>query len=66
MLLKHYVEDSDGKFRFDYSIPFLRWALNPPHNHKEWLVGVGKENSNKLFGFISAIPVNMVVNGKEI
>ena len=62
--MKHYVEDSEGKFRFDYSIEFLRWALNPPGGYKEWIVGVGYDGSDKLFGFISAIPVNMVVNGK--
>ena len=66
MLLKHYVEDSEGKFRFDYSIPFLRWALNPPHNFPEWIIGVGAEGTNKLYGFITAIPVNMMVNGKEV
>lgn len=30
LLSNHYVEDTEGKFRFDYSINFLRWALNPP------------------------------------
>ena len=30
LLTKHYVEDDDNMFRFDYSIPFLRWALMPP------------------------------------
>ena len=33
LLKGHYVEDSEGKFRFDYSIEFLRWALNPPHSN---------------------------------
>ena len=30
LLNQHYVEDTNGKFRFDYQIPFLRWALNIP------------------------------------
>ena len=64
--MKHYVEDSEGKFRFDYSIDFLRWALNLPHYNPDWIVGVGADKSKKLFGFISAIPVRMVVNGNEI
>lgn len=64
--MKHYVEDSEGKFRFDYSVEFLRWALNPPHNNKDWIVGVGADGTNKLFGFISAIPVKMIVNGIEV
>jgi len=27
LLTNHYVEDTEGKFRFDYSVDFLRWAL---------------------------------------
>ena len=30
LLTKNYVEDDDAMFRFDYSIPFLKWALEPP------------------------------------
>jgi glycylpeptide N-tetradecanoyltransferase len=33
LLTNHYVEDTEGKFRFDYSIDFLRWALMPPGYH---------------------------------
>lgn len=66
LLLKHYVEDSEGKFRFDYSIEFLRWALSPPHFNPDWIVGVGVDGNKKLFGFISAIPVKMIVNGNEV
>jgi len=67
LLMKHYVEDSEGKFRFDYSTDFLRWALNPPHNFPDWLVGVADEKDpKKLYAFISGIPVNMVVNGKHV
>lgn len=63
LLKNHYVEDSDGKFRFDYSTKFLRWILSPPGNKPDWLIGVRAGTSQKLFGFISAIPVRMVVNG---
>lgn len=66
LLKNHYVEDSDGKFRFDYSTEFLRWALSPPNNKPDWLVGVRAGTSKKLFGFISAIPVSMTVNGADI
>ena len=51
-------------FRFDYSIPFLRWALTPPGYKKDWLFGVRGGKKKKLFGFISGIPVHMTVNGK--
>ena len=61
LLTKHYVEDSEGKFRFDYSIAFLRWALMPPNFVQEWVIGV--RGNGKLVGFISGIPVTMVCNG---
>ena len=61
LLTNHYVEDSDGKFRFDYSIPFLRWALNPPGQPPSWVIGV--RGGDKLVGFITAIKVNMNVRG---
>lgn len=53
-------------FRFDYSIEFLQWALTPPGYHKEWLFGVRGGKKNKLFGFISGIPVDTVVRGNQI
>jgi glycylpeptide N-tetradecanoyltransferase len=53
-------------FRFDYSVPFLQWALLPPGYKEDWLFGVRGGKKNKLFGFISAIPVNMSINGKKI
>lgn len=31
LLTQNYVEDDDAMFRFDYSVPFLRWALLPPN-----------------------------------
>lgn len=40
LLVINYVEDDDAMFRFDYSVPFLRWALQTPEGHKEWIVGV--------------------------
>ena len=64
LLTNHYVEDTDGKFRFDYSIDFLRWALNPPGYIPDWVIGVRAKN--KLTGFITAIPVSLVVNGVSI
>ena len=66
LLKNHYVEDTEGKFRFDYSTKFLSWSLNPPNREADWIIGVRAGDSKKLFGFISAIPVNMVVNGNEV
>lgn len=53
-------------FRFDYSIKFLQWALTPPGYKKDWLFGVRGGKKNKLFGFISGIPVHVNVNGKKV
>ena len=65
-MTNHYVEDSGGRFRFDYSIDFLRWALDVPEQHPEWLVGIRGVEKKNLFAFISAIPVTMHVNGEKI
>uniref|UniRef100_A0A7S4K4H0 Glycylpeptide N-tetradecanoyltransferase n=1 Tax=Guillardia theta TaxID=55529 RepID=A0A7S4K4H0_GUITH len=59
LLNENYVEDDDNMFRFDYSVPFLRWALTPPHYKAEWHVGVRTEKSGKLVGFITGIPATM-------
>ena len=61
MLRDNYVEDTDNMFRFKYSIPFLRWALTTPNFHKEWIVGVRVAKNKKMVGFITGIPVTVVV-----
>ena len=66
LLSAHYVEDDGGHFRFDYSIDFLKWALNPPGYRVDWLVGVRGGNNNTLYGFISGIPVTMTSFGQQV
>jgi len=66
LLTQNYVEDDDAMFRFDYSVKFLQWALTPPGYKKDWLFGVRGGKKNKLFGFISGIPVHLNVNGKTV
>lgn len=66
LLTQNYVEDDDNMFRFDYSIPFLQWALTPPGYFPEWLFGVRGGKKNKLFGFISGIPIHINVRGKVV
>ena len=61
LLTENYVEDDDNMFRFDYSVEFLRWAVLPPNFYKEWLCGVRVKKSKKLVGFITAIPLHLVV-----
>lgn len=66
MLTKNYVEDEDGDFRFDYSIEFLRWTLLVPTYKPKWHIGVRVSKSQKLVGFISGIPLTLMVDGNEI
>lgn len=66
MLVRNYVEDTDAMFRFDYSKEFLKWALTPPNGNPRWLVGVRAGKKRRLFGMITGIPVQMVLNGREV
>lgn len=66
LLNENYVEDDDCTFRFDYSKPFLQWALTPPGFHPSWHVGVRNTKTGALWGSITAIPVHMRVYGKVI
>lgn len=53
-------------FRFDYSVPFLRWSLSVPGQPKEWLLGVRGGKKQKLFAFIAGVPVLMRLNNHEM
>jgi len=65
LLNENYVEDDDNMFRFDYSPEFINWALQPPGWQKEWHTGVRASKSNKLVGFISAVPAHIKMYEKE-
>lgn len=60
------MEDDDAMFRFDYKVPFLRWALTPPGYHKNWMLAVRGANKHNLLAFIAGIPVTTKVNGKLV
>jgi len=65
LLNANYVEDDDAMFRFDYSAPFLYWALKPPGWRKDWHIGVRTgSSSRRLVAFISAIPSIICIKGK--
>ena len=67
MLREHYVEDSEGIFRFDYPINFIKWSLCVPNYKKDWHIGVrATGKTNKLFGFISGTPIKTTINGNNI
>lgn len=65
LLNMNYVEDGDSMFRFDYSKDFLRWALQPPHWRQSWLIAVRVSSTQKLVGFISAIPAHIKVHSHK-
>lgn len=59
LLNENYVEDDDCMFRFDYQPAFLEWALRPPGWRRAWHCGVRVTKSNRLVGFISAVPADL-------
>lgn len=65
LLRDNYVEDDDCMFRFDYSIPFLRWALMVPNYYKEWIIGVRVKSTQKLVAFITGIPMHVIIEGNK-
>lgn len=65
-LNQNYVEDANNMFRFDYSIPFLEWALKSPGWRSDWHVSIRSCMTQKLIGFISAIPVHMRIFDKYV
>ncbi|KAF2763601.1 N-myristoyl transferase [Teratosphaeria nubilosa] len=71
LLYNHYVEDTDGSFRFNYSQEFLAWSLKPPGWKKEWHVGVRTKSTaegkkGKLVAFIAGIPVTLRVRSASL
>lgn len=66
LLNENYVEDDDSMFRFDYSIPFLRWALTPPGYLKTLHLGVRVKANHKLVGFITGIPAKIQVHEQSV
>jgi glycylpeptide N-tetradecanoyltransferase len=65
-LRDNYVEDDDHMFRFDYSKEFLKWHLTAPGYLKQWNSAIVRSESKQMVGFISAIPVHIVIYNKEV
>jgi len=65
-LRDNYVEDDDGMFRFDYSREFLKWHLSAPGYLKQWHCAIIREDKKQMMGFISGIPVHMLVYDKHV
>jgi len=66
LLHENYVEDGDNMFRFDYSIPFIRWAMQPPGHRNEWHVGVRVSQTKKLVAFIGCTPASLLCHGQRV
>eukprot|EP00596_Hydrurales_sp_CCMP1899_P003968 CAMPEP_0119045000 /NCGR_PEP_ID=MMETSP1177-20130426/36191_1 /TAXON_ID=2985 /ORGANISM="Ochromonas sp, Strain CCMP1899" /LENGTH=450 /DNA_ID=CAMNT_0007016021 /DNA_START=57 /DNA_END=1406 /DNA_ORIENTATION=+ len=66
LLCENYVEDDDCLFRFDYSVPFLQWALTPPGFLQDWHVGVRNSKTGALMGCITAIPADIRIHDKKV
>lgn len=66
LLKENYVEDSQAMFRFEYSKPFIQWAMMPPGFKVDWHVGVRVSASRKLVAFIGATPADLCLHGDHI
>lgn len=56
-LAQHYV--ASEAMAFQYSLEFLRWALNSPRSLQAWHVGLRSQKSGKLMAFIMGLPTKM-------
>ncbi|KAK0869547.1 glycylpeptide N-tetradecanoyltransferase [Friedmanniomyces endolithicus] len=73
LLYSHYVEDTDGSFRFNYSAKFLAWALKSPGYKKDWHIGVrtkataeSGDRPGKLVAFIAGVPATIKVRNATL
>ncbi|XP_048035462.1 glycylpeptide N-tetradecanoyltransferase 1b [Megalobrama amblycephala] len=66
LLNENYMEEDDNTLRLHYSPQFLIWALCPPGGQSQWHCGVRVNSSQKLVGFISAIPATIKVFDTEL
>ncbi|XP_017290622.1 glycylpeptide N-tetradecanoyltransferase 1 isoform X2 [Kryptolebias marmoratus] len=61
LLNENYIEDDDNTIRFDFSLEYLQWALQPPNWLPQWHLGVRVEGNKKLVGFIAAVPAEVCI-----
>ncbi|XP_051273523.1 glycylpeptide N-tetradecanoyltransferase 1-like [Dicentrarchus labrax] len=65
LLNENYMEEDDNTIKFDFSLEYLRWALQPPNWLAQWHCGVRVDINNKLVGFIAAVPADVRVYEME-
>ncbi|KAL3967749.1 hypothetical protein ACER0C_029782 [Sarotherodon galilaeus] len=65
LLNENYMEEDDNTTRFDFSLEYLQWALQPPNWVAHWHCGVRVEANKKLVGFIAAVPADVRIYEME-
>lgn len=66
-LNKYYIEDSNSKYRLNYSSEFLNFCLNyNDDNNKNIYLGIRTTDTKSLVAFISGIFINMSINKNTI
>ncbi|XP_076616527.1 glycylpeptide N-tetradecanoyltransferase 2-like [Chaetodon auriga] len=65
LLNENYMEEDDNTVRYDFSLEYLQWALQPPNWLAQWHCGVRVDTNNKLVGFIAAVPADVRIYEKE-
>ncbi|XP_041819075.1 glycylpeptide N-tetradecanoyltransferase 2-like isoform X2 [Chelmon rostratus] len=65
LLNENYMEEDDNTVRFDFSLEYLQWALQPPNWLAQWHCGVRVNTNNKLVGFIAAVPADVRIYETE-
>ncbi|XP_061765563.1 glycylpeptide N-tetradecanoyltransferase 2-like isoform X3 [Nerophis ophidion] len=59
LLNENFTEDDDNTIRYDFSMDYLQWALQPPNWLAQWHCGVRVDSNKKLVGFIGAVPADV-------
>ncbi|XP_069011423.1 glycylpeptide N-tetradecanoyltransferase 1-like [Embiotoca jacksoni] len=65
LLNENYMEDDDNTLKFDFSLDYLQWALQPPNWLAQWHCGVRVDTNRKLVGFIAAVPADVCIYEME-
>ncbi|XP_053722138.1 glycylpeptide N-tetradecanoyltransferase 1-like [Synchiropus splendidus] len=65
LLNDNYMEEDDNSIRFDFSLEYLQWALQPPNWLAQWHCGVRVASNKKLVGFIAAVPADVRIYDTE-
>ncbi|XP_037546965.1 glycylpeptide N-tetradecanoyltransferase 1-like [Nematolebias whitei] len=61
LLNENYMEEDDNTVRFDFSLEYLQWALQPPNWMPQWHLGVRVDSNKKLVSFIAAVPAEVCI-----